>query len=92
MEHITTEDAVNFVSIENKDNINIAATITAHHLLYNRNHIFTGGICPHMYCLPILKRESHRYVHSYSALFSFIRHLFFIFIFGWSVYIYGEWI
>ncbi len=39
---------------------NLAATITAHHLLYNRNDIFTGGINPHMYCLPILKRERHR--------------------------------
>jgi dihydroorotase len=60
MEHITTEDAVNFVAVENKDNSKIVATITAHHLLYNRNHIFVGGICPHMYCLPILKRECHR--------------------------------
>jgi len=39
---------------------NVAATITAHHLLFNRNALFTGGICPHYYCLPILKRESHR--------------------------------
>ena len=60
MEHITTEDAVNFILIENKDNANIAATITAHHLLYNRNDIFKGGVCPHMFCLPILKREKHR--------------------------------
>ena len=60
MEHITTEDAVNFILIENKNNANIAATITAHHLLYNRNDLFKGGICPHMFCLPILKREKHR--------------------------------
>ena len=59
LEHITTSDAVEFIlSCNNNDNI--AATITAHHLLYNRNDIFKGGICPHMYCLPILKREKHR--------------------------------
>ena len=39
---------------------NVGATITAHHLLYNRNALFAGGICPHYYCLPILKRERHR--------------------------------
>ena len=39
---------------------NVGATITAHHLLYNRNALFSGGICPHYYCLPILKRETHR--------------------------------
>ena len=57
MEHITTAEAVRFVA-ECGDNV--AATITAHHLLYNRNDIFKGGISPHMYCLPILKREKHR--------------------------------
>lgn len=57
MEHITTADAVDFVS---SCDVNVCATITAHHLLYNRNDIFKGGICPHMYCLPILKREHHR--------------------------------
>lgn len=57
MEHITTADAVEFVT---NGGPNLAATITAHHLLYNRNDIFKGGICPHMYCLPILKREHHR--------------------------------
>ncbi len=57
MEHITTDNAVEFVS--NAPN-NIAATITAHHLLMNRNAIFNGGIRPHHYCLPILKRETHR--------------------------------
>ncbi len=56
-EHITTRDAVEFVR-EASDNI--AATITAHHLLLNRNALFLGGINPHHYCLPILKRESHR--------------------------------
>ncbi len=54
-EHITTKDAVDFVN-EN----GIGATITAHHLLMNRNAIFSGGIRPHHYCLPVLKRESHR--------------------------------
>lgn len=57
LEHITTKDAVEFV-IAAPDNV--AATITAHHLLYNRNAIFKGGIRPHMYCLPVLKREQHR--------------------------------
>jgi len=57
MEHITTAQAVEFVS---KAPDNIAATITAHHLLMNRNAIFKGGIRPHHYCLPVLKRETHR--------------------------------
>jgi dihydroorotase len=57
MEHITTEEAVNFVL---SCGPNVAATITVHHLLYNRNELFKGGICPHAYCLPILKREKHR--------------------------------
>ena len=57
MEHITTKDAVDFV-ITASDSV--AATITAHHLLMNRNMIFAGGIRPHHYCLPILKREEHR--------------------------------
>jgi dihydroorotase len=57
LEHITTRDAVEVVSQAPK---NLAATITAHHLLLNRNAIFEGGINPHHYCLPILKRESHR--------------------------------
>lgn len=56
MEHITTSDAVDFVLSSN----NIAATITPQHLLFNRNEIFQGGIRPHFYCLPILKREKHR--------------------------------
>ncbi len=56
MEHITTSDAVAFVL----DNNSIAATITPQHLLFNRNALFTGGIRPHFYCLPILKREQHR--------------------------------
>jgi dihydroorotase len=56
-EHITTENAVDFVLNAPK---NIAATITAHHLLMNRNDMFKGGISPHHYCLPILKRETHR--------------------------------
>jgi dihydroorotase len=56
-EHITTRDAVQFVA-GTPDNV--AATITAHHLLYNRNAIFSGGLHPHYYCLPVLKREIHR--------------------------------
>jgi dihydroorotase len=56
-EHITTREAAQYVqSAEGA----IAASITAHHLLYNRNAIFTGGIRPHYYCLPVLKREIHR--------------------------------
>lgn len=58
MEHITTKHAVDFVMNYPKDNL--AATITAHHLLYNRNALFQGGLRPHMYCLPVLKREEHR--------------------------------
>ena len=56
-EHITTSQAVEYVRDAEGP---IAATITAHHLLYNRNAIFKGGIRPHYYCLPVLKRESHR--------------------------------
>lgn len=57
LEHITTQAAVDFVR---EAGPNVAATITAHHLLYNRNAMFQGGICPHHYCLPVLKRERHR--------------------------------
>jgi dihydroorotase len=57
LEHITTRDAVEFVS---GAPANVAATITAHHLLLNRNALFEGGIRPHNYCAPILKRETHR--------------------------------
>lgn len=56
-EHITTQDAAQYVQQAGRFT---AATITAHHLLYNRNAIFTGGIRPHYYCLPVLKRETHR--------------------------------
>ena len=56
-EHITTADAAEFVK---EAPANVAATITAHHLLFNRNHMLVGGIRPHYYCLPILKRERHR--------------------------------
>ena len=56
-EHITTKEATQYV--QSADTFT-AATITAHHLLYNRNAIFTGGIRPHYYCLPVLKRETHR--------------------------------
>ena len=57
MEHITTKDAAEFVAAAGA---NVGATITAHHLLYNRNAIFQGGVRPHWYCLPVLKREIHR--------------------------------
>jgi dihydroorotase len=57
LEHITTREAAQYVS---QAPHTIAATITAHHLLYNRNAIFMGGIRPHYYCLPVLKRELHR--------------------------------
>ncbi len=57
MEHVTTKDGVDYVSSSNK---NLAATITTHHLMINRNHLLVGGIRPHYYCLPIAKRELHR--------------------------------
>ncbi len=56
-EHITTREAVQYVG---EAGPHTAATITAHHLLYNRNAIFLGGVRPHYYCLPVLKREEHR--------------------------------
>jgi len=57
MEHVTTQNAVDYVRDTNK---NLAATITTHHLIINRNHILAGGIKPHFYCLPVAKREAHR--------------------------------
>ena len=57
LEHVTTKDAVTFVK---QASDKVAATITAHHLLFNRNAIFQGGIRPHYFCLPVLKREVHR--------------------------------
>lgn len=57
LEHITTEDAVQFVS---EAGPNVGATITAHHLEINRNAMLVGGIRPHLFCLPVLKREKHR--------------------------------
>ena len=57
LEHVTTEDGVDFVR-EAGDNV--AATVTPHHLVINRNHILAGGIRPHLYCLPVAKRERHR--------------------------------
>ncbi|HUP93991.1 MAG TPA: dihydroorotase [Burkholderiales bacterium] len=57
VEHITTREAAQFVRNARS---NIAATITAHHLLLNRNALFAGGVRPHLYCLPIIKREVHR--------------------------------
>jgi dihydroorotase len=57
LEHITTEEAVRFI-VSSPDNV--AATITPHHLLFNRNHLLSGGMRPHYYCLPILKRRKHQ--------------------------------
>ncbi len=57
LEHVTTEQGVDFVRSAGS---NVAGTITAHHLLWNRNAIFQGGLNPHAYCLPVLKREAHR--------------------------------
>ncbi|WP_324754768.1 dihydroorotase [Roseovarius sp. Pro17] len=57
MEHITTSQGVDYVKAHDKD---LAATITTHHLVINRNHILAGGIRPHYYCLPVAKREEHR--------------------------------
>jgi dihydroorotase len=57
LEHITTKNAVDFVQSSGN---NVAATITAHHLLFNRNHMLVGGIRPHYFCLPILKRNIHQ--------------------------------
>ena len=59
MEHITTSDAADFVLAQGNQ---VAATITPQHLMFNRNHLLVGGIKPHFYCLPILKRESHQRV------------------------------
>jgi dihydroorotase len=56
-EHITTREAAHYVQESDRFT---AATLTVHHLLFNRNAIFTGGIRPHYYCLPVLKRETHR--------------------------------
>jgi dihydroorotase len=57
LEHVTTRDAVQYVEVTGP---NVGATITAHHLLLNRNALFLGGIRPHHFCLPVLKREEHR--------------------------------
>jgi dihydroorotase len=57
MEHITTRDGVDYVQSNAQD---LAATVTTHHLVINRNHILAGGIRPHYYCLPVAKREEHR--------------------------------
>ena len=60
-EHITTKQAAHYVrDADTRGKNTLAATITAHHLLMNRNSLFTGGIRPHHYCLPVLKREEHR--------------------------------
>jgi dihydroorotase len=57
LEHVTTRQGIEFVQASGA---NVAATLTAHHLLYNRNALFKGGLRPHYYCLPVLKREEHR--------------------------------
>jgi len=57
LEHVTTREGAQYVAEAGE---NTAATLTAHHLLYNRNALFTGGLRPHHYCLPVLKREVHR--------------------------------
>jgi len=57
MEHVTTKDGVDYVGSVDRD---LAATITPHHLMLNRNHLLVGGIKPHFYCLPVVKRERHR--------------------------------
>ena len=57
MEHISTKQAVEYVK---SASANVKASITCHHLIYNRNHMLVGGIRPHLYCLPILKAEEHR--------------------------------
>lgn len=57
MEHVTTSNGVDYVKANEKD---LAATLTVHHLVINRNHILAGGIRPHYYCLPVAKRETHR--------------------------------
>jgi dihydroorotase len=64
LEHITTAEAVAYVD---SGGVNLAATITAHHLIINRNAIFQGGIRPHLYCLPIAKREKHRQALRHAA-------------------------
>ena len=56
LEHVTTADGIAFV----EDEENLAATLTVHHLILNRNHLLVGGIRPHYYCLPVVKREAHR--------------------------------
>jgi dihydroorotase len=64
LEHVTTENAVEFVAAAGP---NLAATITAHHLMINRNALFAGGLRPHMYCLPVAKRERHRLALRHAA-------------------------
>lgn len=57
MEHVTTSDGVDYIKSSGQ---NIAGTLTVHHLMLNRNHLLVGGIRPHYYCLPVVKRETHR--------------------------------
>ncbi|MER2509302.1 MAG: dihydroorotase [Amaricoccus sp.] len=57
MEHVTTRDGVDFVR---EGGSNLGGTLTVHHLILNRNHLLVGGVRPHFYCLPVLKRETHR--------------------------------
>jgi len=66
LEHVTTKEAVDFVMAQ--DASRMGATITAHHLMINRTDIFKGGIRPHLYCLPIAKREAHRQALRHAAV------------------------
>ena len=75
LEHVTTAAGVEFV--KQHSNGQLAATITAHHLLYSRNSLFQGGLQPHLYCLPILKHESDRLALVESIFSPTHRHLFF---------------
>jgi len=70
MEHITTKTAADYVQAGSE---NLAATITTHHLMINRNHILAGGIRPHYYCLPVAKREEHRLALRHLATSGFER-------------------
>jgi len=66
LEHVTTKEAVDFVMAQ--DASRMGATITAHHLMINRTDIFKGGIRPHLYCLPIAKREAHHQALRHAAV------------------------
>lgn len=71
MEHVTTSNGIDYVASAPSD---LAATITAHHLIINRNHILVGGIKPHYYCLPVAKREEHRLALVHAATSGDVRY------------------